>query len=106
MVLNRAFLCTVASEIEQEIEDKYKYVNSVTAGRTDLFTEVKEWFAEAWVKFINFIDPILLYGFGTIIVVCTVIFYCSKDNKAASKGIKYFFLYVIWCFFRGQMLCR
>lgn len=99
MFINKIMLITAVEEEER------KYINSATAGRTGNWEYIEQQIEKAWQWIIKIVDPFALYGVSAVIVVCALIWFCSHDNKAISKGLKWFFVYVAYCFFRGQLLC-
>ena len=50
---------------------------------------------------LEYMSPIMLWGSKTAILIYALIYFLSKDNKALSSGIKVFFIYFIFCFFKG-----
>lgn len=104
MFKNKLIYLSAAEELGESLfDDGRKYLNSATAGRDASWNKT---IRDVLIKGVELFDPIVTYGIGIMIVVCALIFFCSKDRKATARGIKGFILYVIWCFLRGELLCQ
>lgn len=51
----------------------------------------------------NFLQPFVEWGSKSIIVICILIYYCTHDKKASSVGMKWFFIYLVFCMIRGAI---
>lgn len=87
-------------------------VNSVTAGDggdkgllveaiKDGIIEVIMWILEG---LFTILTPIIGWGLKSAILICGVIYFCSKDKKAISSGIKFFFIYLLFFLLRSAIL--
>lgn len=62
---------------------------------------ILDFFRWLLTELFNFLQPFLEWGCKSIIVVCILIYYCTNDKRATSVGMKWFFVYLIFCMIRG-----
>lgn len=89
-----------------ETEKKeYKWLNSATAGEIESEFE-KMWNAfwtVAWEKINQVLEPIVEYGLLSMIVIFTVIYFCSNERKCIYNVMKCAFIYVFYWMIRGAL---
>lgn len=106
---------------DSDKETKFPYLNSATSGEESngdygLLGDAVGWFGEEfrdaitdfciWIvtSLLDFLSPFVIWGCRTIIVWCLVTFYCTKDTKALSTGMKFFLIYLIFLMIRSAFL--
>lgn len=95
------------------ILSKFPNVNSATSGEGDGSGIVLKWFTDGFKKQIvdlfmwmltglfEILTPFVTWGCKILIVWCIISFYCTKDNKNLSLGMKSFLVYLIFVMIKG-----
>jgi predicted PurR-regulated permease PerM len=103
LLLDRLLLTSDTSTGDMQIVGGW-----VGDGLDNIVESIKEGIVEIgnWLikGFFNITSPIADYGIKCVIVVCFVIYYCSQDNRAISKGIKYLFFYLLYILLRSVII--
>lgn len=50
------------------------------------------------------LTPFFEWGSKTIIIICCIMFYCTRDKRLVTKGMKWFFVYIAFLMMRGVMI--
>lgn len=91
------FLSNVNSVTSGDGVDKGWLVESIKDG----IIEVIMWILEG---LFTILTPIIGWGLKSAIVICGIIYFCSKDPKAITSGMKFFFLYLLFFLLRSAIL--
>lgn len=87
-------------------------VNSVTSGDGtgkgivgDISEEIKNGIVDgfAWLGrcICEVVFPVMEWGCKLIIIGSIIVFFCSRDTKSISVGIKFFLAFIVLCFLEG-----